>query len=213
MRLAGLPRRHRLVYPYTLVNPIQILFLEELCRRIREAGIAGDFVECGVYKGGSAGVLGFQAIQSPSRRLWLFDSFAGMPEPGEKDDAAARQIAGGYVGSERNTRRILRRLGVPEERYRLVVGRLEDTLPALDKPPVALLHVDCDFYDPVKLSLEQLYRHVTPGGYVVLNDYGVFGGCRRATDEFLAEREPGTEPIPIDAIASYFQKPSSGANS
>lgn len=119
----------------------------------------------------------------------------------------SHQIATGYVGSEANTRRIMRRLGVPEDRYRIVVGWLEDTLPGLDKPPVALLHVDTDFYDPVKLSLEQFYPHVSPGGYVVLNDYGVFAGCRRATDEFLAEHEPGVEVVAIDPVASYFRKP------
>lgn len=207
VRLAGLPRRMRVVRPYTLVNEVQLLFLEELCGRLREDDVPGDLVECGVYKGGSAGILGLQAIESPERRLWLFDAFAGMPQPGDKDDAASREIATGYVGSEASTRRIMKRLGVPEGRYRIVVGWLEDTLPELDKPPVALLHIDTDFYDPVKLALEQFYPHVSPGGYVVLNDYGVFEGCRRATDEFLAEHAPGGEVIAIDPVASYFQKP------
>lgn len=162
----------------------------------------GDIVE-----GASAGILGLQALEPPDRRLWLFDAFSGMPAPGEKDDAAAREIIGGYVGSEANTHRILGRLGVPQDRYQLIAGWLADTLPSFSKPPIALLHIDTDFYDPVRLSLDQLYPHVSPGGYVVLNDYGVFEGCRRATDEFFAIHEPGVEVIPIDAIASYVRKP------
>jgi O-methyltransferase len=149
-----------------------MLYLEELCRRVGEEGISGDFVECGVYRGGSAGILGLEAMRSPDRRLWLFDAFAGMPEPSDRDDEGAATIAGGFVGSEADTHRILERLGVQKDRYTLVVGWLEDTLPGLEKPEVALLHVDTDFHDPAKLALEQFYPHVSPGGYVVLNDYG-----------------------------------------
>jgi O-methyltransferase len=181
--------------------------MDELCRRVGEEGIRGDFVECGVYRGGSAGILGLEATRSPDRHLWLFDAFAGMPAPGERDDSAAETIATGFVGSEADTRRVLERLGIPPDRYTLVVGWLEETLPELEKPPVALLHIDTDFHDPVKIALEQFYPHVSPGGYVVLNDYGAFEGCRLATDGFLAEHEPGAELIPMDPIAAYFRKP------
>jgi O-methyltransferase len=207
-RLMGLPRHHRVVRPHTLLTPINLLFLEELARRIREQGVPGDFVECGVYQGGSAGILGFEVRRSPGRRLWLFDSFAGMPDASEHDDDLSHRIAGQYVGSERQTRRILERIGVAEDRYEIVAGWLEDTLPGLAKPEIALLHVDCDFYDPVRLCLEQLYPHVSRGGYVVLNDYGAFEGCRRATDEYLARQAVVLKPTFIDRAAVYLQKPS-----
>jgi O-methyltransferase len=184
--------------------------MEELCRRVGDERIPGDLVECGVYRGGSAGILGLEAMRS-DRRLWLFDAFAGMPAAGERDDPGAETIATGFVGSEGDTHRVLERLGVPPDRYTLVVGWLEETLPKLEKPPVALLHIDTDFHDPVKVALEQFYPHVSPGGYVVLNDYGAFEGCRLATDEFLAEHEPGAELIPMDPIAAYFRKPARGA--
>jgi len=183
--------------------------MEELCRRVGDERIPGDLVECGVYRGGSAGILGLEAMRS-DRRLWLFDAFAGMPDPSERDDRGAQTIATGFVGSEADTHRVLERLGVPPDRYTLVVGWLEETLPKLEKPPVALLHIDTDFHDPVKIALEQFYPHVSPGGYVVLNDYGAFEGCRLATDEFLAEHEPGAELIPMDPIAAYFRKPGRG---
>jgi O-methyltransferase len=206
-RYAGLPPHLRLIRQYSLLSTFHLLYLEELCRRVGEEGIPGDLVECGVYRGGSAGILGREAMRSPTRRLWLFDAFAGMPAPSEHDDAGAHAIARGFVGSEDDTRYVLDRLGIPPDRYTLVVGWLEDTLPGLDKPDVALLHVDTDFYKPVKLALEQFYPHVSPGGYVVLNDYGAFEGARRATDEFLAEHEPGAQLVQMDPIASYFRKP------
>lgn len=207
VRLAGLPRHHRIIYRDTLLNPLNLYFLEELARRIRQHDIPGDFVECGVYRGGSAGLLGFEAIRSPMRKLWLFDAFAGMPEAGELDDHLSHEIVGQYVGSERQTRRILKRIGVPNDRFELISGWFEDTLPQLNKPAVSLLHVDCDFYDPVKLVLEQFWPHVSLGGYVVLNDYGAFAGCRAATDEFLAVAAPGIEPTFIDRAAVYLEKP------
>ena len=208
MRYAGLPPHLRLVRQYSLLSDFHLLYMEELCRRVGEEKIPGDLVECGVYRGGSAGILGLAAMRSSGRHLWLFDAFAGMPPPSERDDAGAHEIASEFVGSEADTRRVLERLGIPPERYTLVVGWLEDTLPNLEKPEaVALLHIDTDFHDPVKLALEQFYPHVSPGGYVVLNDYGAFKGCRIATDEFLARHAPDADLIAMDAIAAYFRKP------
>jgi O-methyltransferase len=208
MRYADLPPHLRLARQYSLLSNFHLLYMDELCRRVGEEGVPGDLVECGVYRGGSAGILGLAAMRSPDRHLWLFDAFAGMPEPSERDDAGAHEIASGFVGSEADTRRVLERVGVPPERYTLVVGWLEHTLPKLEKPEaIAMLHIDTDFHDPVKLALEQFYPHVSPGGYVVLNDYGAFEGCRIATDEFLAEREPDADVIAMDAIAAYFRKP------
>lgn len=208
MRYADLPPHLRLARQYSLLSSFHLLYMEELCRRVGEERVPGDLVECGVYRGGSAGILGLAVMRSPDRHLWLFDAFAGMPEPSERDDAGAHEIASQFVGSEADTRRVLERLGIPRERYSLVVGWLEDVLPKLEKPEaIAMLHIDTDFHDPVKLALEQFYPHVSPGGYVVLNDYGAFEGCRIATDEFLAEHEPDVDLIAMDAIAAYFRKP------
>jgi O-methyltransferase len=208
-RRGGIPRHQAIALRHTVMSPIQLLFLDEVGRRVREQGIAGDFVECGVYRGGSAAVLGVQMMHSPGeRRLRLFDSFRGMPDPGPRDDdPQSAKFAGAWVGSEREVRRLLRRVGVPEDRCEVVEGWFEQTLPAAEKRPIAVLSVDCDFYDPVGLVLEQLYPHVSPGGFVLVNDYGAFVGARRATDEFLARELPGTELTQLDKDAVYFQKP------
>ena len=57
-------------------------------------------------------------------------------------------------------------------------------------PQVALAHVDCDFYDPTKLCLEKWYPALSPGGIMQFDDYNAFSGCRKAVDEFVAQR-PG----------------------
>lgn len=207
-RYFGLPEPFRTVRPHSLLSYINLFFLQELAQRLERENVPGDFVECGVYRGGSAGVLGYEARHSKfGRKLWLYDSFAGMPEAMEKDDDYSRSLKGSYIGSEQQTRKILHRLNVPEEQYTIVVGLFEDTFSQAEISKIALLHVDCDFYNPVKLSLETFYEFVQPGGYVVLNDYGWFQGSKLATDEFISKLSPKVHLVQIDKDAYYFQKP------
>ncbi len=208
LRYFGLPEPFRTVRPHSLLSHINLFFLQELSQRLERENVPGDFVECGVYRGGSAGVLGYEVMRSKfQRKLWLYDSFAGMPEAMEKDDDYSKSLRGSYVGSEKQARRIMRRLNVPEKQYAIVVGLFEDTFPDTEEHKIALLHIDCDFYNPVKLSLETFYEWLEPGGYVVLNDYGSFQGCRIATDEFLTGLTSQVHLLQIDKDAYYFQKP------
>ena len=196
----------------SLLTPLNLYFLNELMQRVGRLGIQGDIVECGVYKGGSAAVLGWSMmrLEGAPRRLWLFDSFAGMPPAGDEDGDFSHTLEGAYVGSEQRTRDLLARVEVPSDRYEIATGLFEDTFPAIETPPTALLHVDCDFYEPVKLTLEKFYPRLAPGGFVVLNDYGIYKGARQATDEFLAAAGLDVEPVAIDPTASFFQKPGDG---
>jgi O-methyltransferase len=209
VRYMGLPEPIRTVRRHSLLSYVNLFFLQELARRLETTGIPGDFVECGVYRGGSAGVLAYWAVRSRfDRKIWLYDAFAGMPPAcPEKDDDHSRSIEGQFVGSETQTRRILQRLGIPNSRYFIGTGWFDRTLPSSPVKSVSLLHVDCDFYEPVKLVLETFYERVMPGGYVVLNDYGSFEGCRNATNEFLAKIGYAGKPIQVDMDAYYFQTP------
>ena len=204
----GLPLPLRVVRSHSLVSNLSLFFLQELVRRIGESGVSGDIVECGVYRGGSAGVLGWEMMRlSGQRRLWLYDAFQGMPASTDDDDDYCRSIAGQFIGSETQTRRLLSRLKVPEERFQIISGWFKDTLPVSRVSSIALLHIDCDFYEPVRLVLEKFYERVEPLGYVVLNDYGSFAGCKKATNEFLAKLGDVARLEQIDRDAYYFQKP------
>jgi O-methyltransferase len=198
------------VIPHSLVNPMNLAFLGGVAERLNVTGVGGAFVECGVYRGGSAGMLAHQAMRASDRELWLFDAFAGMPEASEQDDDRSRDIEGQFVGSEAQTRRILERVGMDPRRTHIEVGWFEDTFPSAETGEVALLHVDCDFYDPVKLTLETFYPRLVPGAYVVINDYGSYEGCRVATDEFLAAIAEEIVPVALDMHVVFFQKPEAG---
>lgn len=193
--------------PYSLVSTLNLMFLQNLAERVHRDGTPGDILEAGVYQGGSAGVLGYAIRRDPSRKLRLFDSFAGMPEATDRDDEFAKQFVGTHVGSEERTRRILERLEVPASQVEIHVGLFEDTYPKAEHRPVALLHVDCDFHAPAALTLETWWEDVSPGGFVVFNDYGAFRGCREAVDEFLASRPGSPKPVMIDHDAAFLQKP------
>lgn len=200
----------RVVIPHSLVDPMNLAFLQRVAERLNRTGVPGAFVECGVYRGGSAGVLAHEAMKTRDRELWLFDAFAGMPAASEQDDARSHAIEGQYVGSEAQTRRILERVGMDPGRAHLCVGWFEDTFPGAGVEQVALLHVDCDFYDPVKLTLETFWPRLAAGAYVVINDYGSYEGCRVAVDEFLGGLDEDVVPAPLDLHVVFFQKPQPG---
>lgn len=127
------------------------------------ASPAGAFVEVGVYRGGSARVL-YEIAVSQGRSLYLFDTFAGHPTPGEHD--APEHPAGRYADCADPH---ALRLAMPNAR--VVVGRFPDSLPPL--PPVAFAHVDVDLYESTRDSIDALRPLMAPGGVIYCDDYGV----------------------------------------
>ena len=114
----------------TVVSRSKLNTLYSLARRIESAGIDGIVAECGVFRGGSAALLA--AATSPARQVFLFDSFQGLPAPGEKDgqQARSRYREGWCQGTARDVREVCRRLGVADSRVHLIEGWFQDTLPA-----------------------------------------------------------------------------------
>jgi hypothetical protein len=96
-------------------------------------------------------------------------------------------------------------------RARLVPGLFADTLPVTDTGPIAVLHLDGDWYASVRVSLEQLYPRVAPGGVIQVDDYGRWQGARRAVDEFLAARGLSAALQRVDHIARRWIKPAGDA--
>ena len=194
-------RLFRQVRHHTLASRQRLNTLMELGRAIDRNAVHGAIVECGVYRGGSAAILASATRQS--RDIYLFDSFEGLPPPGEKDGALATQHyrEGWCAARPEDVAALFSRLGIPQSRVHIVKGWFADTLKSVTVPEIALLHIDADWYDPVKLCLEFFYEAVRPGGFIVLDDYGRWEGSTRAADEFLEARELGAllDPrLPMD---------------
>jgi O-methyltransferase len=190
----------------SLCSPARLRGLRALARRVADRRLVGDVVECGVYRGGSAVALADRLLRRSAATMWLFDAFGGMPEPGAEDPPEAWGEVGRYASSEAAVRATFAAAGVSLDRVHIVAGRFEATLPAFAPPPLALLHVDCDWYAPVKLCLSKFYDAVVPGGVVIVDDFGHWAGCRRAVEEFFDERAISPALTAIDYTSHYFTK-------
>ncbi len=195
---------------YTLLSYVRLSNLYELASSIESRGIGGSFVECGVSNGGSAGVIASVAKRSP-RHVWLFDSWEGMPEPGpyDIDRRGAKGRKGDFAGSQGRVRELLfDKLKLSGEYVHLVKGWFERTIPMKVESirAIALLHLDCDWYEPVLFCLAHLYDRVVEGGFVVVDDYGEWSGCKKAVDEFRAKVHPQGALVQVDDTGVYFRK-------
>jgi asparagine synthase (glutamine-hydrolysing) len=183
----------------TYLSPSRLRTLEDLAK----SAVPGDFLECGVALGGSAIVLARHG--GSDRRFHGYDVFGMIPPPGENDPPEAHERYQTIVGGESSglggeeyygyrddlyeqVSAAFSEFGVPVDgdRVQLHRGLFEDTLHP--DSPVALAHVDSDWYDPVKTCLERIYPQLEAGGVILLDDYEDYGGCKQATDEFMSSR-------------------------
>ena len=150
------------VKPYTMLSYPRLSMLYDLAFHLEERKINGSFVECGVWNGGSAGIVAAVAKHNKNRHVWLFDSWGGLPEPSERDisynlESGRKGMALGF--EERVIELIFKKLKLDSKRIHLVKGWFIDTLSIhkKDMGTIALLHLDCDWHESIKLCLEQLY--------------------------------------------------------
>jgi O-methyltransferase len=175
----------RTVFPYTQVHPIRQKHLLHLAKDIESKNLKGAIVECGVLDGGTAALMAYATKQS-RREIHLFDSWSGLPSTTEKDGEASKVWANDVVGSPKRVNAVMKRLNIDSGRIVFHKGWFDQTFPEVEIDRISLLHIDADFYESVKLSLETWAPHVIPGGYIQIDDYSAFVGCRKAVDEFLA---------------------------
>jgi len=194
-----------------------------------EAGLAGSFVECGTWKGGAVGLMALANLaHGRSRRpLHLFDSSESIPEPdatvdGAKAVSEARASGGeaqgrliplsGFYESpgtlQINRQLLEEQIGYDSRFLHYHPGWFQQTLPsdAGAVGAIAILRLDGDWYASTKVCLEYLYPQVITGGFIIVDDYGCYEGCRKAVAEFL-QRE-GLNPYlhRIDSQARYWIK-------
>jgi O-methyltransferase len=205
-------RIRNLVLPYTLVSTERINSLYRLAQRIEEERVPGDVIECGVCNGGTAAVLARFASRSPmNRKVWLFDSFQGMPGVTNEDGInvsgeTPESHVGKEIGDLIRVTEVLRKVRTNMDRVRVVPGWFQDTFPSFKAREIALLNIDADWYESVKLCLHTFYDRVVPGGFVSFDDYGHWPGCKRAVDEFFEVRQLPYKLIQVDYSAFWFQK-------
>jgi len=188
------------VRPHTGVRLAQLANLHRLTEHVLDCGIAGDFLEAGVWQGGVviflAGVL--RAYDVAGVRLWAADTFSGIPRGAHPstvhdpvDDWTDRWIA--PLDQVRDN---IRRYGLLDDRIRFVCGPLRDAIPNAEIGRIALLRIDVDTYASTRDALELLYPKVSPGGRVIIDDWHL-EGCRSAVMDYRASHGI---PAPIHGL-------------
>ena len=201
--------------PYTMTVPTSRWALIQALRHLDNAGIEGDFVECGVWRGGNLVIARLMARNlGHERRIWAYDTFGGMTEPSEHDvkfgknldthqkfDALQRDGFNDwcYASLEDVQANIQREGGLGEVVFR--TGDVRETLADKDNLPdrIALLRLDTDFYDSTKMEMETLYPRLVSGGVLIVDDYGAWAGAKKAVDEYFGEPLPWLHYLNRDA--------------
>jgi hypothetical protein len=193
----------RAVRPWTMTGADKVYALIQAARYVTRHRIPGDVVECGVWRGGSmqAAARTLLSVGDTSRDLYLFDTFDGMPPPGERDIRREDERTAQELMAEEARERSLvwavatledvqegfAQIPYPRERVHFVKGRVEDTIPGEAPERISILRLDTDWYDSTRHELEHLYPRLSSGGVLLLDDYGYWEGAREAVDEFLEE--------------------------
>ena len=204
------------VRPFTLLSERRLISLYTLARHTCLDNLPGDFVECGTAPGGSAAVLAYviKHYSRIPRRLFCFDTFEGMPEPSQLDrhQGIAANLTGFGAGKLKpplaeNLEEICRRLGVGEFVVP-VKGLFADTLPRSrdELGRIALLHADADWYTSTMDVFNNLYDRVGPGGFIQIDDYGHWEGCKKAVHDFERQRGLSFFLHPIDYTGAWLRK-------
>ncbi|MBS0192113.1 MAG: TylF/MycF/NovP-related O-methyltransferase [Phycisphaerales bacterium] len=195
----------------SMIGQFRMNNLHDAVRTIMREGVPGDLVEAGVWRGGATIFLraALWAYGDQTRKVWAADSFEGLPKPNKDIEADAGYDLSSVVElsvSLEDVQENFKRYGWLDDRVKFLKGWFKDTLPTAPIESIALLRADGDLYESTMDVLRSLYDKVSPGGFVVIDDYGAWPPCRKAVDEFRAARGI-TDPIEIiDWSGVYWRK-------
>ncbi len=186
---------------YSMSTPANHWAIIQSIKHISKYNIKGDFVECGVWKGGN--LILFKIISDKfnlNNRIYAFDTFEGMPEPGGEDfdlkGINAKQIYDKYRNKDikwcySNLEEVKSNIMSFNKKYidefNFIKGKVENTLIDERNLPekISLLRLDTDFYESTKKELEVLYPRLSSGGVLIIDDYGHWKGTKKAVDEYF----------------------------
>lgn len=204
-----------------MVGRTGLLATYDIARKVEDNNIEGCFVECGVARGGCSVLMAMVAKKSMNgRKMWLFDSFEGLPKPTVEDGFLVKTNPGGNRSNsvlhegyclgtfEQVANLLFSEFKLDKENVIMVKGWFQDTLPGSKAKigKISFLRMDGDWYSSTKCCLENLYDNVVTDGYIFIDDYHL-AGCRKAVDEFLHKNRINVRLTFDDRGGSYFNKP------
>ena len=205
IKINDMPERRRESYPelkdelfwklygvaskYSLLHVTGFYNLFQSLKYIHDNKLPGDIVECGCFLGGASIFMALMRDQLglSAKRVWLFDTFEGFPE-GEEDALVGNgQIMNSvrFVNFQQDVRDNFKEACPDARNVEMVQGAVEVTIPSTSIGAISLLRLDTDFYLSTLAEFDGLYARLVRGGVIIVDDYGMFEGSRRATDEYL----------------------------
>jgi hypothetical protein len=183
--------------------------LRSECERVIATGVPGDFMETGVWRGGACIMMRavLKAHRITDRRVIAADSFAGPPPPSQAIDAAADFHAlKEFAVPLADVKAAFARYGLLDDQVEFLEGLFKDTLPSAPVESIAVLRLDGDTYESTIDGLVSLYPKLSAAGALIIDDYYLFEGQRKAVDEFRAARRIRDPIIQVDHFGGYWIK-------
>lgn len=205
--LSDFKRRYSDCLECSMTSVERAYSLHRAVQYIIENNIQGDFVECGVWRGGSAMVMAktLKEIGVTDRKIYLYDTFEGMPPPTEKDFDLNGKKADEILQNHKNKKEEsviwaiaklsnvqynLGKMDYPNSNLVFVQGKVEDTIPNKIPDRIALLRLDTDWYESTLHELNHLYPLLEKSGVLIIDDYGHWIGAKKAVDEYFEIHKP-----------------------
>lgn len=207
--------------PFTMTSAERMFSLHKAVEYVVGNGIEGDFVECGVWKGGSAMMMAHSLLLNNDQRdIFLYDTFEGMSEPNEQDrdlygNSADALLKESDKFSDRSVwcystledvQKNIYSTNYSKEKIHFIKGKVEQTIPDVIPHKIALLRLDTDWFDSTYHELIHLYPLLSNKGILIIDDYGHWEGARKAVDQYFKERNILPLMHRIDYTGRILQK-------
>ena len=208
-------RPNEIGFTYTMVGRARLNDLDHCVTTVLAEEVPGDLVECGVWRGGASilmrGILA--AWNVTDRTVWVADSFAGVPKPEHPRDTIdlSPDVHPELAVSRDRVAANFALFDLLDDQVRFVEGYFSESLPSAPIERIAVLRLDGDLYESTAATLEALYDKVSPGGFVIVDDYGVLEPCRAAVEDFRSERGVADPIETIDWTGVRWRKAAKAA--
>jgi O-methyltransferase len=196
----------------TMIGSARLRHLRSCVETVLNENVPGDLIETGVWRGGASIMMRavLEAYGITDRRVLVADSFRGLPAPNPDryplDDVMHFEGYAELAVSVDAVKENFRRFDLLDERVGFIEGWFADTLEHIDAERLALLRLDGDLYESTTNALDALYPKISPGGFVVIDDYGAYEACRAAVEDYRGRHGIADEICTIDWTGAYWRK-------
>ena len=203
--------RDRPTHAETMVGLRRLENVRQCVTTVLVEGVPGDLIETGVWRGGTSifmrGMLA--AFGETGRRVWVADSFQGLPEPDPAHYPPGTDLSvevPDLAVTLEEVKANFERYGLLDDQVRFLVGWFKDTLSTAPIEQLAVLRLDGDYYESTLDALNALYPKLSPNGFVIVDDYGSIAECRRAVTDYRERHGITEEILPVDWTGAYWRK-------